>query len=158
VRDQAAWASMTTPAYCWYNNDSTSYNRTLGTMYNWYTVETGKLAPKGWHVATDNDWETLTTFLGENIVGGKLKEAGLLYWSAPNTGATNETNFTALPGGNRGQNNGTFNELGTGSFWWTSTVLDDFYSKFRSVGYMSSGIGKSGSGKVNGLYVRCVKD
>ena len=157
VTDQVTWASLTTPGYCWYN-DSIYYKTTFGALYNWYTVNTGKLAPKGWHVATDDEWAILTTFLGDNVAGGKLKVTGTNYWLSPNTGATNETNFSAYPGGGRGNDNGTFDFMGTISFWWTSTVLDDTYARFRSVGYNNSGVGKSGSGKDNGLYVRCVKD
>jgi len=158
VTDQISWAGLTTPGYCWYNNDSASFKNTFGGLYNWYAVNTGKLAPIGWHVATDDEWETLTNFLGYDQAGGKLKETGTINWTAPNAGATNETNFSALPGGGRGNDNGTFDFMGKISFWWTSTVLTDFYAKFRSVGYNNSGIGKSGSGKVNGLYVRCIKD
>ena len=157
VTDQVTWASLTTPGYCWYN-DSIYYKNSFGALYNWYTVNTGKLAPKGWHVATDEEWAILTTFLGDSVAGGKLKETGTLNWTAPNTGATNVTGFTALPGGGRGDDNGTFDFKGTISFWWTSTVLDDTYARFRSLGYNNSGVGKSGSGKDNGLYVRCVKD
>jgi len=157
VTDQVTWATLTTPGYCWYN-DSIYYKNSFGALYNWYTVNSGKLAPKGWHVATDEEWAILTTFLGDSVAGGKLKETGTLNWTAPNTGATNVTGFTALPGGGRGYDNGTFDFKGTISFWWTSTVLDDTYARFRSIGYNNSGVGKSGSGKDNGLYVRCVKD
>ena len=157
VTDQATWASLTTPGYCWFN-DSIQYKNKFGGLYNWYAVNTGKLAPKGWHVATDNEWGTLTAFLDESLAGGKLKETGTLNWTAPNTGATNETGFTALPGGGRGNDSGTFDFMGTIGFWWTSTVLDDTYARFRSLGYNNSGVGKSGSGKDNGLYIRCIKD
>ena len=158
VTDPSSWARLTTPGYCWYNNDSITFKNTVGTLYNWYAVNTGKLAPAGWHVASDEEWETLTNFLGIDEAGGKLKETGTLNWTAPNTGATNMTDFTALPGGGRGNDTGTFEGLGIVSFWWTSTVLDETYSRFRSVGYNNSGVGKSGSGKDNGLYVRCIKD
>ena len=158
VTDQTIWASLTTPARCWCNNDSISYNNQFGALYNWYEVNIGKLAPKGWHVATDEEWVTLTYFLGNSEAGGKLKESWTLNWLAPNTGVTNETHLTTLPGGGRGQDNGTFEGLGVVSFWRTSIVLDDTYSRFRSVGYNNSGVGKSGSGKNNGLYVRCIKN
>jgi len=155
--DKTTWASLTTPGYCWYNNDIMT-NNIYGALYNWYSVNTAKLAPIGWHVASDTEWTTLTTFLGENVAGGKLKEAGTLHWLAPNTGATNETNFTALPGGDRGNNDGTFDAIGTGAFWWTSTMLDNTYSYFRSIGNTHTAVGRSGSQRLNGLYVRCVKD
>ncbi len=159
VADKSSWASLSTPGYCWYNNDSTNSKKTIGALYNWFTVNTGKLAPKGWHIPTDAEWYTLTTFLGgDNIAGGKLKETGLINWTSPNTGATNETNFTAIPTGNRGNNDGTFQEMDKGGFWWTSTDVNGFYSYFRSIGYSSAGVGRSGSQRINGLAVRCVRD
>ena len=60
VTDSTAWTSLLTPAYCWYNYDATTYKNTYGALYNWYAVNTGKLAPIGWHVATDAEWTTLT--------------------------------------------------------------------------------------------------
>ncbi|MDP4238126.1 MAG: fibrobacter succinogenes major paralogous domain-containing protein [Bacteroidota bacterium] len=158
ARNQGDWANLSTPGYCWYNNDSISYKNTYGALYNWYAVNTGKLAPAGWHVASDAEWTTLTTFLGADVAGGKLKETGTTHWMSPNIGATNETGFTALPGGNRGNNDGTFDAIGIGVFWWTSTQQDGIYSYFRSVGCNGSGVGRSGSQRLNGLYVRCVKD
>jgi uncharacterized protein (TIGR02145 family) len=96
-----AWAALTTGAYCWYNNDAATYKATYGALYNWYAVaDSRNIAPTGWHVPTDAEWTTLTTFLGgESVAGGKLKETGTNHWTSPNTGATNETGFTALPGG-----------------------------------------------------------
>ncbi|MBI5010148.1 MAG: fibrobacter succinogenes major paralogous domain-containing protein, partial [Bacteroidia bacterium] len=100
VIDNAAWAALTTTGYCWYNNDATTYKSTYGALYNWYAVNTGKLCPIGWHVPSDDEWTLLTTFRGGySVAGGKLKETGTLHWTSPNTGATNETGFTALPGG-----------------------------------------------------------
>ena len=102
VTNDTSWSNLTTGAYCWYNND-VSYKNPYGALYNWYAVNTGKLAPKGWHVPSDAEWTTLITYLGgESIAGGKLKEAGTTHWLSPNTEATNSTGFSALPGGRRG--------------------------------------------------------
>jgi uncharacterized protein (TIGR02145 family) len=158
VTEKASWAYLTTPGYCWYNNDSLSYKSKFGALYNWYSVNTGKLAPKGWHVATADEWDLLTAFLGNDVAGGKLKGTGTLNWMSPNTGATNDTGFSAFPGGGRGNDDGTFDNMGYIGFFWTSTMLDYTYGKFRSLGYNNSGVGQSGSGKDNGLSVRCVKD
>lgn len=160
VTDKATWANLSTPAYCWFNNDSTKYKSSYyGALYNWYTVNTGKLAPIGWHVPTDEEWTTLTSFLGgTDIAGGKLKEAGIVNWASPNVGATNETNFNALPGGNRANNDGTFQLLSLGAFWWTSTDINGYSSYFRSVGYNSASVGRSGTPRINGLYIRCIKN
>ena len=156
VKDQVAWANLSTPGYCWFNNDPTISNHAYGALYNWYTVSTSKLAPIGWHVPTDDDWTTLSTFVGGN--GGKLKEAGIINWATPNTGATNVTNFSALPSGSRGNNDGTFISFGQYSFWWSSTAQDNTFVYFRILSYNNSNIDKSSSRKVNGFAVRCIKD
>ncbi len=118
VTDSAAWSNADTSAYCWYNNDIANKN-TYGALYNWFTVNTGKLAIAGWHIPTDAEWTTLTDYLGgESIAGGKLKETGTTHWRSPNAGATNESGFTALPGGHRDVN-GTFSAMGDDGFWWS---------------------------------------
>ncbi len=97
----ATWDVLTTGAYCWYNNDISNKD-TYGAIYNWFAVETGKLAPAGWHVPTKAEWQVLADNLGGGAVaGGKLKETGATHWNSPNTDATNETGFTGLPGGFR---------------------------------------------------------
>ena len=107
--DATKWAALTSSGYCYYNNDEATYKDTYGVLYNWYTVNTGKLCPSGWHIPIEADWTNLTTFLGgENGAGGKLKESGTSHWINPNSGATNETKFTALPGGERVSVNGSF--------------------------------------------------
>jgi uncharacterized protein (TIGR02145 family)/uncharacterized repeat protein (TIGR02059 family) len=155
ITDGSIWGSLNTPAYCWYNNDVAGNKNVYGALYNWYAVETAKLCPSGWHVPSDTEWNTLLTFLGgESIAGGKLKETGFLHWQNPNTGATNETSFTALPGGSR-RNIGLFNYLGSNGDWWSVTegfgYLD--YSMFNS--YIHVGIGNVQ--KESGLSVRCIQ-
>ena len=112
VTDNSAWAALTTPGRCAYNNDPA--NRTIyGELYNWYAVGIGNLAPAGWRVPTDADWTTLTTYLGGlTVAGGKLKESGTTHWHSPNTSGTNEVGFSALPGGCRLNNDGTFFAIG----------------------------------------------
>ena len=101
VTGNASWVALSTGAYCWYNNDAATYKATYGALYNWYAVgDSRNIAPSGWHVATDSEWTTLSTFLGgESIAGDKLKEIGTSHWLSPNTGATNSNGFTAFPGG-----------------------------------------------------------
>ncbi len=98
VTNEAEWWNLTSPGYCWYNNVT---GNTYGALYNWHTVNMGNPCPIGWHVPTFGEWETLDTFLGIYQAGGILKEAGTVHWQSPNTGATNEHGFTALPGGFR---------------------------------------------------------
>src|SRR5215831_16955339 len=93
VKNKAAWKALTTGAWCWYNNDSAN-GAIYGKLYNWYAVNDPRgLAPTGWHIPSDAEWDTLATHLGSNA-GGKLKdtgtiEAGTGLWYAPNKGATN---------------------------------------------------------------------
>jgi uncharacterized protein (TIGR02145 family) len=119
VADNAAWFTLTTPGYCWYDNNKTTYNTDYGALYNWYTVNTGKLCPSGWHVPTRDEWDVLVKYTGiQNIGGGKLKEVGMTHWISPNTGATNETGFTALPGGYR---DSKYYDIGNCGYFWSST-------------------------------------
>jgi uncharacterized protein (TIGR02145 family) len=103
--------SLTTPVYCWYNNEATTFKATYGALYNWYAVNTGNICPLGWHVPSDAEFTTLTTFIDGNA-GGMLKETSTVHWTSPNTGATNEYGFTARPGGDRGGSNWGFENLG----------------------------------------------
>jgi uncharacterized protein (TIGR02145 family) len=101
-------------------------------LYNWYAVNTGKLAPKEWHVATNAEWTALTTYLGgTNVAGGKMKEVGINHWSSPNTSGSNECGFTALPSGRR--EFGTFYFLSYDSYWWSSTATDATAAWYRGI-------------------------
>jgi uncharacterized protein (TIGR02145 family) len=157
VSDSSVWAALTTPGYCWYNNDAAANKATYGAMYNWYAVGTGKLAPTGWHVPTDDDWSTLTTYLGgESIAGGKLKESGKANWVDDN--ADNCVGFTALPGGYRTDNGMFLNQTSNG-FWWTSTEYDWSAGWYRSMFYGDTKTVRDYLFfKVSGFSVRCVKD
>ncbi len=159
VTDNTAWGNLNTPGYCWYNNDATAYKDTYGALYNWYAVNTGKLAPTGWHVPTIAEWTTLTDYLGgKSVAGGKLKETGTTHWTSPNTGATNETGFTALPGGDRYFSSGNFNDVGNYGFWWSATepfVANAFYCCMSN---SKSSVYSSCYDAALGYSVRCVRD
>ena len=156
VTNNTSWAVLSTPGYCWYNNDASTYKNTYGALYNFYTVETGKLCPTGWHVPTNIEWTALTTYLGgESVAGGKLKETGTTHWNSPNTGATNETGFTALPGGYR-NNNGAFNDIGNQGDWWSSTESGTNNAWFRYMLYNSNSVHISSYYKIYGFPVRCL--
>ena len=95
VKDEKAWKALKKSAYCWYNNNIANKD-VYGALYNWYTVNTKKLCPKGWHVPTDADWTILTTFIGDPIsAGDKLKESGQDHWKNTLNSGTNEFDFTA---------------------------------------------------------------
>jgi uncharacterized protein (TIGR02145 family) len=157
VTDYDKWAALTTDAYSWYNNDSTN-KEVYGALYNWYTVNTNKLCPSGWHIPADAEWTTLVTCLGDSkIAGGKLKETGTNHWKSPNTGATNENGFTALPSGFRSYN-GSFNYIGISGYWWSSTEYTATNVYFWNLRYKFSYVYKYISDKPNGFSVRCLKD
>ena len=153
ITDKTAWHNSSTGACSWYNNE-----KTWGTLYNWYAVNTGKLAPAGWHVATHEDWTTLTDYLGgDDAAGGKLKETGSVLWDSPNIGATNESGFTALPGGFR-EGDGIFSSFGGGGYWWSSTEFDPVNPWARYIFWSGSIIYRGHFDKKAAYSVRCVKD
>jgi len=158
VTDNGDWAYLTTPGYCWYN-DSISYKNNYGAMYNWYTVNSGKLCPIGWHIPSQVEWTILTDFLGGlTIAGGKLKESGNLHWNLPNTDATNISKFTGLPGGYRNYNGGAFLSLNLGGTWWSSTPDISSSSWSIAVVYDSSQALLISNNNNYGISVRCIKD
>jgi uncharacterized protein (TIGR02145 family) len=164
------WIQLTTPGYCWYANDFDNYGTVYGGLYNWYAHNTGKLCPIGWHIPTDNEWHNLALNLDPNsvwagnssesaIAGGKLKEAGTDHWLDPNTGATNKTGFSALPGGARWIPSGNFEFIGETGYW---SCRDE--SAYRAMTYVNSSLFRGYSSneilkhKRTGNSVRCVKD
>jgi uncharacterized protein (TIGR02145 family) len=157
TQSESEWSTLASSGYCWYNNDIT--NKTVyGALYNWYTVNTGKLCPSGWHVPTDSEWSILTDFLGGlGYAGGKLKEAGTVHWNFPNEGATNESNFTALPGGSRNLA-GQFCCMGNGGAWWSSTEYSPQDAYVRDLGYSYSDVKRGNFEKNYGISVRCIKN
>jgi len=155
VTDIALWSGLSTDAYCWYNNE-VNYKNTYGALYNWYAVNTSKLAPVGWHVATDAEWTTLSNYLGGNSVsGGKLKETGINHWTAQNSGATNETGFTALPGGQR-DFQGTNSFISRDADWWSSTANNSTEAWSRNITFLGGGTGIYSVNKCSGYSVRCI--
>ncbi len=163
VTDAAAWRVLTTSAYCWYRNDGLTYKDTYGALYNWYTVDRARnVCPTGWHVPSDAEWTTLTTFLGGEIsAGGKLKEAGSSHWLSVNVGATNESGFTALPAGYNDYD-GVFYNINMTGAWWSSTENPSPGSTTsasdRVIGFDGNYVFRSFNLKRNGFSVRCLKD
>ena len=160
ITDNDSWSNAVTPGYCWYNNDEATFRNPYGALYNWYAANTGKLCPTGWHIPSDAEWTILTNFLGNlTLAGGKLKETGTAHWSSPNTGATNETGFTHLPGGYRTYNSGAaFYSLGIGGSMWSSTSNNATQAWERAVQNFSAAILVISAEKAYGVSVRCVKN
>lgn len=159
ITDDAAWANLTTPSYCWYNNDIT-YKNSYGALYNWYTVKTGKLCPKGWHVPTDAEWTTLTTFLGGEgfVAWNKLVETGTSHWRDTIEETTNETGFTALPGGIRYSDGYSFQGIRSMGNWWSSSESTNSNVWIRQMNSDWKEITRRDQSKKNGVSVRCVRD
>jgi uncharacterized protein (TIGR02145 family) len=159
VTINAAWETLSTPAFCWYDN-AESNKSTYGALYNWFVVNSGKLAPSGWHVPTDAEFATLITYLGgETLASDKLRQEGTSLWLGPNIGATNSSGFTALPGGYRelDLNKLPFHGIGTQGCWWSSSenstsaagnlsLVNNSYFRVKAIR------------KVDGFSVRCIKN
>jgi uncharacterized protein (TIGR02145 family) len=157
VTNDDIWKGLTTPAYCWYNNDLNSYKNIYGALYNWYAVDTKKLCPKGWHVPSTEDWTRLIYAKFENgsLAGGGLKEEGIKHWKSPNYFATNSTGFTALPGGFRYSD---FQLNGKTGFWWTSDEYNEITSWFGILEYDQQVFRGQFDNKHFGGSVRCIKN
>jgi len=148
-----------TPKYQWAYDGNESNVATYGRLYTWNAVTDNRnVCPTGWHLPTDKEWTTLTTFLGgESVAGGKLKETGITHWPSPNTEATNESDFTALPSGYRDLN-GEFSFFHSFGYWWSSTESTTTYAILRFVYSSFSNVYNGGSYMQNGFSVRCLQD
>jgi uncharacterized protein (TIGR02145 family) len=147
------------PEYWFAYNDDLNNVYTYGRLYTWYTVtNSGNICPDGWHVPSDTEWTQLTDYLGgASVAGGKLKETGTTHWNSPNTGATNESCFTGLPGGYR-YFNGAFNYIGIYGYWWSSTVYNASSAWKQNMDYDNASTYRGFNNKKFGLSVRCVRD
>lgn len=158
VTDPTAWAGLTTGAWCYYNNDSALGNK-YGKLYNWYAVNDPRgLAPQGWHIPSDAEWTALEAPLGgSSVAGGKMKEAGTLNWTAPNTAGNNNSGWAGLPGGFR-DFGGTFNSVGSFGHWWSASELNTTIAWYRTLYYNDGTLYRINYNKQNGLSVRCLRD
>jgi uncharacterized protein (TIGR02145 family) len=159
VTDPDAWIGLSSDAYCWPQNDGSNMTP-YGAMYNWYAVNTGKLCPVGWHVPTDDDWNTLINYAGgTSVAGGNLKETGTTYWQSPNSGATDEFGFSALPAGYRSIANGTFVNFTLWGVYWSATTQSGSAGRVI-LEYTTAAIDfqHPGSDYSFGFSVRCIKN
>jgi uncharacterized protein (TIGR02145 family) len=161
------WSNLTSPGYCWYNNDEASFKNTYGALYNGYTINTGKLCPDGWHIPSTDELRVLREFVGDSTKsGGKLKESGTSHWLAPNKGATNSSGFTALPAGIR-YFEGTFASNQSYAGIWSATATGHDYHDshdtqdeewYISLYYADASFILDHRNKKYGFSVRCLKD
>ncbi len=172
------WASFRRGAWCYYNNDPAN-GAIYGKLYNWYAIAgiyndssllnvslRKQFAPTGWHVPSDIEWGILINNLDpnsmggaiqDNVAGGKMKETGTVHWLAPNTNATNTSDFTGLPGGYC-LINGVFIGIGRDGAWWSTDEFTPDYAWYRNLSYYYGNAYVNNATKYNGLSVRCVKD
>jgi TonB family protein len=156
VTDSTEWQQYE-QAFCWYNNKTENKNE-YGALYNWYAVNTNKLCPIGWHVPVKEELLPLMKFSSKDtLIGGTMKEAGVVHWKIPNKGATNETGFSALPGGFRLMN-GEFGYIGEFGRWWTSSEENSYIGFSWMLSYNNGNVVPNWPSKRVGLSVRCLKD
>lgn len=183
VQDPTQWVSLTTGAWCYYNNDPAN-GAVYGKLYNWYAVAgiydaaslanpalRKKLAPNGWHIPSDAEWSSLINCLDPNAnggntlpntAGGKMKSTGTLQagtglWQDPNTAATNESGFSGLPAGYR-YSSGTFHDIGLNGNWWSSSENGAANAWTRTLDYFNGFADRFSYFKLYGFSVRCLRD
>jgi uncharacterized protein (TIGR02145 family) len=167
VTDATSWSGLSTPAYCWFNNDPSTYKPLYGAIYNWFVVNTGNLCPTGWHVPSDGEFGTLELTLGmapadiTNLLyrgtdqGTQLKNT--TGWAAGQNG-TNTSGWSALPGGYRWGVDGTFQALGNFTYWWSSTAASGTEAWYRRLDGTSAQVYRFPVINQCGKYVRCLKN
>jgi len=140
----------------WYDNSSANGD-IYGRLYTWSAALTA--CPGGWHLPSDAEWTTLTDFLGGlDVAGGKMKETGLDHWNSPNTGATNESGFTGLPGGYRHFNGEGYLDMGDYGLFWSSSVEISSYAWLRRLYYISPNVHRDFRSVREGMSIRCLRD
>jgi uncharacterized protein (TIGR02145 family) len=167
VTDNNIWNKLITPGYCWYNNDEEGFKNIYGAYYNWRTVKTGELCPSGWHVPTKEDWKVLKLSMGispelaepgapfQKITeANKIKETGNFNWVEGSLIATNESGFTALPGGSRSVDT-SFGGEGTTESWW---LASDYALSIWIVNFADWILNSDMLSENSGMNVRCMKD
>jgi uncharacterized protein (TIGR02145 family) len=166
VQDKNAWAKLKTGAWCYYEN-KTANGKTYGKLYNWYAVNDPRgLAPKGYHIPTDEEWTILTDYLGgDSIAGTKMKstsgwenEGNELFLSIFEGNGSNSIGFAGLPGGCRIIFNGDFYFIGDDGFWWSSS--EDYTSGawYRGLNNFDGNVDRTSLFKLDGFSVRCLSD
>lgn len=167
VTDSIEWTGLTSGAWAHYNNDS-QYEIPYGKLYNHYAVvDQRNVCPTGWHVPTDAEWTEMLTLLDPftcgTCVGGSHSNAGAMMrttgttlWPWPNSSATNSSGFSAVPGGFRPGSDGSFWNLGTQGYWWSSSVAGS--SAWSRCVRETNDVPRQNYQLDYGLSVRCVQD
>jgi uncharacterized protein (TIGR02145 family) len=167
ITDNTEWSNLTTGAYCWYDNDIEN-KAIYGALYNWHTVNTGKLCPTSWHVPSDEEWEDLAQFINDEMgpygksgddwaYMGQLLKTTSGWYNGGN--GTDDFGFSGIPSGWRNKD-GYFDLIGKIAFWWSKTEksTNNVYSWCRYVSYSPSHFQKNYYFKERGFSIRCIKD
>jgi len=162
VTDPKKWDTLTTGAWCYYDNDTINSSNCIkyGKLYNWFAVNDPRgLAPQGWHIPSNAEWTTLETNLGGSLnAGAKMKEPGTLNWASPNnTGDFKSCGWDGMPGGMRMVNVG-FIDKNKSSNWWSSNQYNANSAHYRNLYYDAKFVKSWDQPKQYGAYVRCIKD
>ncbi|MBN2416243.1 fibrobacter succinogenes major paralogous domain-containing protein [bacterium] len=157
VQDPAEWCKINYGAWCHYEND-TQKGRAYGKLYNWYAVNDPRgLAPSGWHVPSDREWQTLVDYVGGSQTGGN--ELKWQYGWKDNGNGNDGSGFSAIPSGYRTANDGSFGNLGSYALFWTATESSRDEAYERTLGYGNAKVYRnSGNSKRSGFSVRLVRD
>jgi uncharacterized protein (TIGR02145 family) len=158
ITDATTWRNISTPSYCWYNNEEAEYKIPFGALYNGFTITSGKLCPAGWHLPDTAEINNLITFYGDSLSsGGKMKETGTTHWRSPNKGADNTSGFTALAAGIR-YFDGSFTSVLSFTGFWLTTETDDNDNWYMSLYYGDAVVRLNHKSKNYGFSVRCIRD
>lgn len=159
VSNNSQWDNLTTGAWRYYNNDPTN-GANYGKLYNWYAVTDSRgLAPVGWHIPSNTEWTNLINCLGGfGVAGGKMKSTGTSHWMAPNTGASNVSGFTGLPGGARYTLEPTDVNINKQGGWWSSSPFNVDNSFFMKINFYNSEAETTICGNRAGFSIRCIKN
>lgn len=158
VTASSGWNQAKTGAYCNYDNNANNA-AIYGRLYNFYAIaDSRNIAPVGWHVPSNTEWDLMINLIGgKTVAGGKLKETGSAHWQSPNMGATNETGFTALPGGCR-DDQGVFTGINEGGTWWMSTTSGTYLAWFCQMNKDDATFFSIAWLNGFGFSVRCLRD
>jgi len=170
VTDKKSWSNLTTPGYCWYQNDQSTYGSKYGALYNWYAVNTGNLCPNGWHIPTKDEWKTLEGMVDSlhgvgdaewDVVGFQGSDVGTVLKAATgwsdNGNGTDDFGFSALPGGYR-YTSGNFLDVGRFNFWWSSTESSSTRAWSLGLAFNNTKDFQYDPDKKAGFSVRCLRD
>lgn len=170
IEDSITWDTLTRGAWVYYQNDSSNYAADYGKYYNWEVVNDSRnVCPTGWRVPSDADWDSLSSFIGGSSAGGKLKDSTSNFWNSPNSGASDDYGFKALPGGRRiktyppgnttpGSNRFVFENIGEYAYFWSSWNNHPTTRKTWELEYNRNLLWKRNSSYLNASNIRCVKN